>query len=94
MTSRHEYIEKFKEKLDEWDEDIDELEDLATKAKAELKFEIEDQMTSLKLKRDITRLKLDEIKDAGEEAWVDLKAGAEEAWNDLKAAIEKARSHF
>lgn len=94
MTSRHEYIDKFKDKLDEWDADIDELEDRARKAKTELKFELEDQITSLKLKRDIAKLKLLEIRDAGEEAWEDIKAGAEEAWADVKDAMEKAKSHF
>jgi hypothetical protein len=94
MTSRHEYIDKLKDKLDEWDADIDKLEELATKAKAGLKFELEDQITSLKIKRDIAKLKLSEIRDASEEAWEDIKTGAEEAWDDLKDAIEKARSHF
>jgi hypothetical protein len=94
MTTRHEYIEKFKDKLDEWDADIDELEAQAQKTKADLKFELEDQITSLKVKRDIAKLKLSEITDASEEAWEDVKTGAEEAWSDLKSAMEKARSHF
>ena len=94
MTNRHEYIEKFKGKLDEWDADIDEIESKTQKTKADLKFELEDQITSLKVKRDIAKLKLSEIKDASEEAWEDVKQGAEEAWGDLKDAIEKARSHF
>jgi len=94
MTSRHEYIDKLKDKLDEWDADIDELEARAQKAKAGLQFELQDQITSLKLKRDIARLKLSEIRDAGEEAWEDIKAGAEEAWSDVKDAMEKAKSHF
>lgn len=94
MTSRHEYIDKFKEKLDEWDSDIDGLEDRAQKAKSDLKFELEDQITSLKLKRDIAKLKLSEIKDSSEEAWEDVKTGAEEAWADIKDAMEKAKSHF
>jgi len=94
MTSRHEYIDKFKVKLDEWDADIDELEDRAQKAKADLKLELDDQIRSLKLKRDIAKLKLSEIKDASEEAWEDVKAGAEEAWADVKDAMEKAKSHF
>ena len=94
MTTRHEYIEKFKNKLDEWDADIDELEAQAQKTKAELKFELEDQITSLKVKRDIAKLKLAEIMDASEEAWEDFKAGAEEAWADIKSAMEKAKSHF
>ncbi len=94
MTTRHEYIEKFKEKLDEWDTDIDELEARAQQAKADMNNELDDQITSLRLKRDIARLKLSEIMDASEEAWEDVKGGAEEAWADLKDAMGKAKSHF
>ena len=94
MTSRHEYIDKLKDKLDEWDADIDELEERAQKAKTNLEFELKDQITALKLKRDIAKLKLAEIKDASEEAWEDIKAGAEEAWADVKDAMDKAKSHF
>jgi uncharacterized protein Yka (UPF0111/DUF47 family) len=94
MTSRHEYINKLKEKLDEWDADIDELEERAQKTKTEIEFELKDQITTLKLKRDIVKLKLSEIMDASEEAWEDIKAGAEEAWADVKDAMEKAKSHF
>jgi uncharacterized protein Yka (UPF0111/DUF47 family) len=94
MTSRHEYIDKLKEKLDEWDADIDELEERAQKTKTEIEFELKDQITTLKLKRDIVKLKLSEIMDASEEAWEDIKAGAEEAWADVKDAMEKAKSHF
>lgn len=94
MTNRHEYIEKFKTKLDEWDIEIDELEAKALKARSEIKYEVEDQLTSLRLKRDLARLKMAEVKDASEEAWVDIKEGADEAWGSLKEAIEKAWSHY
>lgn len=94
MTSRHEYIDKLKEKLDEWDADIDELEARAQNTKTELEFEIKDQITALKLRRDIMKLKLNEIRDSSEEAWEDIKVGAEEAWADVKEAMKKAKSHF
>lgn len=94
MTSRHEYIEKLKDKLDTWDADIDGFEARAQLAKADMKNELDDQITSLRLKRDLARLKLSEIKDASEEAWEDVKGGAEEAWADLKNSMEKAKSHF
>lgn len=94
MTTRHEYIEKLKDNLDKWDADIDELEALTQKVKADLEFELEDQITLLKVKRDIAQLKLSEMMDASEEAWEDFKTGAEEAWADLRNAMEKARSHF
>ena len=94
MTKRHEYIEQFKQKLDEWDSEIDELEAKAQRASADIKFEIEDQLSALRVKRDHARLKISEIKDASEEAWVDLKAGADDAWGNLKHALEKAWSHY
>ena len=94
MTTRHEYIEKFKNKLDEWDADIDVLELKARETTDELKVELVDQLASLRVRRDIAKLKLAEIKDASEEAWEDIKGGADEAWSSLKQAIEKARSHF
>ncbi|MGB5677450.1 MAG: hypothetical protein WBN36_06525 [Gammaproteobacteria bacterium] len=94
MTTRHEYIEKLKIKLDEWDNDIDELEAKALKTKSEVKYEVEDQVKSLRLKRDLARMKMSEIKDASEEAWEDLKEGADEAWLSLKEAMDKAWSHY
>ena len=94
MTTRHEYIQRLKDKLDEWDSDIDEFEAKAQRARADIKYELEDQITSLRVKRDLAKLKLSELVDASEEAWQDIKDGADEAWSNLKAAVEKARSHF
>ena len=94
MTTRHDYIEKFKNKLDEWDADIDELEVRAQQTKAELETELVDQLASLRVKRDLAKLKLAEMMDAGEEAWEDIRQGADEAWASLKEALEKARAHF
>ena len=94
MTTRHEYIETLKNKLDEWDADIDELEASAQQTTSDLKYELEDQIKSLKIKRDIAQTKLSELVDAGEEAWQDIKEGVDEAWTSLRLAIEKARKHF
>ena len=94
MTTRHDYIEKLKNKLDEWDVEIDELEAKAQQTTSELRFELEDQISALKLKRDQARLKATEIMESSEEAWEDLKTGVDEAWQDLKNAIEKAWSHY
>ncbi|MGD8933334.1 MAG: hypothetical protein PVF35_01040 [Gammaproteobacteria bacterium] len=94
MTTRHEYIEKLKDKLDQWDADIDVLEEKAEHARADLKFEYQDQLASLRRKRDDARLKLSELKNASEGAWEDLKQGADEAWDSLKHSIDKALSHF
>ena len=94
MTNRHEYIQNLKDKLDEWDADIDEFEERTQRAKADLKFELEDQLAALKTRRDVARQKLAEIMDGSEEAWQDIKQGVDEAWASMKEAIDKARSHF
>jgi hypothetical protein len=94
MTSRHEYIEKLKDKLDEWDADIDTLEEKAQHAKADLKFEYQDQLAALRRKRDDMKLKLAELMDSSEDAWDDLKKGADTAWHNMKEAVDKALSHF
>jgi hypothetical protein len=94
MTTRHEYIEKLKNKLDEWDTDIDALESDIARARADLKFELKDQMAAVRLRRDNARLKLRELADASDDAWKDLMDGADEAWDSIREALEKARSHF
>ncbi len=94
MTNRHEYIQKLKDKLDEWDADIDEFEESAERAKADLKFELEDQLAALKTRRETARQKLAEVMDASEDAWQDIRHGVDDAWASMKEAIDKARSHF
>ncbi|MDT8317975.1 MAG: hypothetical protein RQ824_08305, partial [bacterium] len=37
-----------------------------------------------------TRDKLEEVKQAGEEAWEELKSGTEEAFDTMKSDVEKA----
>jgi hypothetical protein len=38
--------------------------------------------------------KLTELKNAGEDAWEDLKTGIDNAWNSLGNALESAASRF
>jgi hypothetical protein len=34
--------------------------------------------------------KLEELREAGDEAWEELKAGIENAWDDLRTAMQNA----
>ncbi len=40
------------------------------------------------------RQKLDQIDNASEEAWSDIKKGMDSAWQSLNEAIKEAHSHF
>ena len=38
--------------------------------------------------------KLDQVDNASEEAWKDIREGVDNAWQSLNEALKKARSHF
>jgi hypothetical protein len=40
------------------------------------------------------KMKLQELRSVGDDAWEDLKTGAENVWADVKAAFNSAVSRF
>ncbi len=94
MTTRKEYIEQFKTKLDEWNADIGKWEEKARGAKNDLTIEYEMRMDDLRKKRDEATARLKEVQASSEDAWKDLKAGTDSAWAALREAFDKAKTHF
>lgn len=94
MSNRDEYIRKMQAKLEEWNAEIDTLAAKASEVSADVKKEYNEQIESLKAKQAVARQKIEELQQAGESAWVDLKAGIELAWTAMGEAIDSARSRF
>lgn len=94
MSKRDEYVEKLKHKLDEWNEDIDKLEEKSEHLKADAKVAYDKELNMLKQQRENVRSKAQELIHSSEEAWDELKVGVEEAWKKFTDAIEKAHSKF
>ncbi|MFJ5445432.1 hypothetical protein ACIKP9_04255 [Methylobacillus methanolivorans] len=94
MSLKDEYVEKLKAQLDEWSADIDVLEAKVRKADAELRIKYDEQIATLKDKREDAKLKLGEIQSSAGEAWKELKKGSDEAWDAIKHAIAEARKKF
>ena len=94
MSSREEYIRKMQAKLEEWNAEIDTLSAKAGEVTADVKNEYNEQIKSLKAKQATARQKIDELQQAGESAWGDLKSGIELAWTAMGDAIDSARSRF
>lgn len=92
--TREVYVEKMKAKLDEWNAEIDKLETKSRQKEADAREAYEKQIESIKEKRQATRENLDQIREAGENAWQDLKAGFENAAASLGEAIRSAQSRF
>lgn len=98
METKDSYLQKMKEKFDDlnykWNVERNKLEAKTQQAKAEVKEKFEEKLKTLQDRREQMRQKLDQIDNAGEEAWRDIKEGVESAWQSLNEAIKKARSHF
>lgn len=87
---KEEYIAKVEARLQEWSTKIDELKVQAHLGKAEAQEEYERQIKMLREKESRLSRKLNELRDAGGEAWDEIKFGIDSAVDDLKDAFGKA----
>lgn len=94
MSNRDEYIQKMQVKLEEWNADIDSLTAKVSEVSADVRSEYNEQIASLKTKQAAARQKIEELQQAGESAWEDLKAGIELAWIAIGEAVDSAGSRF
>lgn len=94
MKERDEWVEKAKAKLDEWNEELDELEAKARVAKAEQKARYQRLLASLREYRDRLRNRISEVEEAGDAAWAELKDGAERGWRSLQEGFRAAVEEF
>jgi hypothetical protein len=91
---RKAYEEKLDAQLKEWSAQITLLKAKAVNAKADAKIEYYKIIEALQRKQNDAGKKLQELKAAGDEAWVDIKAGAEKVLAEVKAAYHDASSKF
>lgn len=86
--------ERMEKELKEWGVDLEKLKSRAKKAKADVKTEIDREVSTLRPKLNEARMKLEELKTAGSAASMEMKKGVENAWAELKRAFDGARSKF
>jgi biopolymer transport protein ExbB/TolQ len=94
IEKRKAYQEKLEAQLEEWNAQIALFISKAEKARNEGKFEYDKIIEVLQQKQGEMRIKLQELRSAGDEVWEELRAGVEQAWADLKIAFDKAASRF
>ncbi|MBN2365999.1 MAG: coiled coil domain-containing protein [Calditrichaeota bacterium] len=94
MKDRQMYIDKLSAQLKEWDAEISKLEAKADKVKADARIEYEKQITDLQNKKLEVKNRIGEIREAGEDAWEELKEGAEKSIQTMKNALNNALSRF
>ena len=87
--AREKVLGKMEKKLKTWSDEIEKLRRKADKLGAEAREEVHVQGEDLRAKQDTARKKRQEMRKAGGEAWVDLRAGAEDSLDELRKAVEK-----
>ena len=92
--NREYYIKKLEDQLGEWQKDLQELRVKIDQADDELREEYKEQLEQLRKKREEMRLKLEGLRDTGEDAWEDVKAGVELSWEVLSESFKDAIKKF
>ena len=94
MSEKDSYRQKVRAKLDEWNAEIDKFEARADQAQADAQLEYYEQLKKLRALQEEAGNKLDELADAGEDAWEQLQDNVDIAANALDQALESTRSRF
>jgi hypothetical protein len=94
MSLKEIYQQKIEAQLDAWTADIDKMKAKAEMAEADARLEYHKSIESLRQKQQAAQAKLQEFRDAGDDAWEDLKAGVELAWDSLEEAVKSAKARF
>lgn len=94
MASRDEYIEMMKAKLDDWNDEIAELEGRLSKAGEETRRELRPYVNKAREAREILVTKLSELKDSGEATWESSKTEIEHVWKTFKQSVNYFKSQL
>lgn len=92
--NREQFVQKLKSQLDEINDDIDALEARLDASATQAREEFRGRLEEAKAQRAAAEAKLQEVRNAGDEAWEDLKHEAEHAWSALKSSVNYFKSHF
>lgn len=91
MSQKEAYEQKLQTQLDEFSAEIDRLKARADKAEEPWH---EQQVEMLQEKHRQAKGKLGELREAGDDAWEDMKEGITSAWDAVGKAVKSAAARF
>jgi chromosome segregation ATPase len=90
MTTRDLYLMKLQTKLEDWNTEIDRLQERSQDVRADLRSEYEDQLAMLRAERDKIANRMTNLQQAGDSAFDEVKAGFDKAWRELDESVHRA----
>lgn len=93
-TKKEIYREKAKAKLEQLNAQIDGLMAKFDETKADTKLQFKDQFDELTNRQDTVERKYEQMKNAGEDAWQDMRSGLDDALDNLEESFNQASEKF
>ena len=94
MDTLSAYKEKMAAQLKEWEAQIDLLEAKMETLGADIRLKRREEIEKLRIKRQVVADKMQELGNAGGQAWEETKLTADKLWADLKAGLTEIRNKF
>ncbi len=94
MTTKEAYKQKIAAELGLAQAKLAEFKAEAKNSAADVRIKYNEHTDELEKMVITTKAKLQELDDAGEDAWEHLKAGVESTWNALSTAMHDAATKF
>lgn len=91
ITEREEYVEKMRSTVDEWNQDIDLLDDKARNSGEKIMEKASGLIAQLDQKLAEGNEALMNIAGTTDDSWVDLKPGAEAIWENIRKLVDETR---
>jgi len=94
MSDKKLYEQKIQAEFDTCKAQVDKFKAEASGASADVQIEMHKQIKELDEKMSEGKTKLQELVDAGEEKFEDMKKGVESIWQSTKSTLHHASKHF
>src|SRR5512140_3652330 len=83
MPLKEAYLEEMEAQLTTWSAKLDAMKAVLEESELQDRMEFHRQVEASQRHHEVARRHLDELKQAGEEAWETLKSGIEGTWKEL-----------
>ncbi|HKJ52400.1 MAG TPA: coiled coil domain-containing protein [Gammaproteobacteria bacterium] len=94
MSEKAAYRQKIEASMEEWDAEIDKIEARADRAGADMQLQYFEELKKLRALQEVARGKLEELEEAGDDAWEELRNDVDNATNAIERAVNVAVTRF